>query len=292
MSTKKGLGKGLDVLIRNDVIPETEDKDVSRETLVNINKVEPNRTQPRKNFEEDALDELADSIKQHGIIQPIIVQKHGDMYEIIAGERRWRAARLAGLKQVPVVVKEYSEQEVFEIALIENIQRQDLNPVEEALAYARLVEEYHLKQEEVAERVGKNRVTVTNSLRLLKLDPRVQQMMVDGRITGGHARALLPINDPEEQYKIATKIVDEKNITVRDVEKLVKKLKTEKEKTPEIAATSEDSFIYHDLEEKMKTAIGSKVSIHRKKKDKGRIEIEYYSSDELERIVDMLTRLR
>lgn len=295
MAIKKGLGKGLDSLItdkfdnQRETVNKSSEENVSRETLININKIEPNKSQPRKAFEEDALQELADSIKQHGIIQPLIVQKKGKLYEIIAGERRWRAARLAGLKEVPVLVKDYSDQEVFEIALIENIQREDLNAIEEALAYQRLIEEYKLKQDEVAERVAKSRVAVTNSMRLLKLDKRVQQMLIDDMISGGHARALLSIKDNDEQYNIANLVFDQK-LSVRETEKLVKKITGPK---PEkvVAATTEDSFVYRELEEKMKLIFGSKVEINRKSNNKGKIEIEYYSNEDLERIIDLINTI-
>ncbi len=290
MALKKGLGKGLDSLITEKVVkPEVVkiEENVSRETLVKLNLVEPNKGQPRKNFNEDSLQELADSIKQHGIIEPLIVQKKDKGYEIIAGERRWRAARIAGLKEIPVIVKEYSPQEIFEIALIENIQREDLNPIEEAIAYKKLIEEFQLKQDDVADRVGKSRVTVTNSMRLLKLDERVQQMLIDDMLSGGHARALLSLNDNEQQYQTAVKVFDEK-LSVRETEKLVKKL-LEQQPIPEKKAEErDDSVIYHNLEEKLKEIIGSKVVINRKAKNKGKIEIEYYSSDELERIIDLL----
>ena len=233
--------------------------------------------------------ELADSIKQFGIIQPLIVQEKNGFYEIIAGERRWRAAKLAGLKEVPVIVKDYTDIEVVEISLIENIQRESLNPIEEAIAYKRLLEEFHLKQDEVAERVSKSRATVTNSMRLLKLDERVQQMVIDDMLTTGHARALLGIEDPELQAVTAARVFDEK-LSVREVEKIVKDLqkeKKEKNKEPIV-----EDFIYTDLEEKMKAAVGSKVSIHQKAKGKGKIEIEYYSRDDLERIIDLILNSR
>ena len=251
-----------------------------------ISKVGPNNDQPRKQFDEDALVELADSIKQFGIIQPLIVQEKNGFYEIIAGERRWRAAKLAGLKEVPVIVKDYSDLEVVEISLIENIQRENLNPIEEALAYKRLLNEFNLKQDEVAERVSKSRTAVTNSMRLLKLDERVQQMVIDDMLSTGHARALLGIEDPELQYTTAAKVFDEK-LSVREVEKLVKKIqqgKAEKKKEETI-----HDFIYTDLEEKMKEAVGTKVSIRQNAKGKGKIEIEYYSREDLERIIDIIT---
>ncbi len=292
MSVKKGLGKGLDSLISEKFDTEAvsnEITDVSRETFVKLTQVEPNNGQPRRNFNEDSLQELADSIKQHGVIEPLIVQKKGNVYKIIAGERRWRAARIAGLKEIPVILKEYTDQEVFEIALIENIQREDLNPIEEALAYKKLIDEFGLKQDDVANRVGKSRVAVTNSMRLLKLDERVQQMLVDDMLSGGHARALLSIVNVEQQYQTAMKVFDEK-LSVRDTERLVKKLLEEK---PEILqkADSSSQVIYHDLEEKLKSIIGSKVVINRKANNKGKIEIEYYSTDELDRIVELINRI-
>lgn len=294
---KKGLGKGLDSMIPDKIVHNNSksnkkeiDENVSRETLISINEIEPNKGQPRKNFEEDTLQELADSIKQYGIIQPLILQKTGNYYSIIAGERRWRAARIAGLKKVPAIIKEYTPQESMEIALIENIQRQDLNPIEEALAYQNLIKEFNLKQDEVAERVSKSRVTVTNSMRLLKLDEKVQQMIVDSMISTGHARTLISIENKELQYQIAMKVFDEK-LSVRDTEKLVKKILEAKPDKEEIAVTKEDSFIYQDIEEKMKKLIGTKVSIKRKAKDKGKIEIEYYSTDELERIIELFETL-
>lgn len=292
MAPKKGLGKGLDSLIAKKV-PDTAvaTDDVSRETLLNINQVEPNPNQPRKRFNEDKLQELADSIKVHGIIQPLVVQKEGDRYIIIAGERRWRAARLAGVKEVPVVIRDFTEQELYEVALIENIQRQDLDPIEEANAYSNLIKEHHLTQDEVAERVSKSRVTITNSLRLLKLDPRVQQMVIDELLTGGHARALISIENPEEQFKLANQIFDEK-LNVRQTEKLVKKVLHPKSVITEEPENEADEAIYRDIEENLKTIIGSKVKITRKPGGKGNIEIEYYSTDELDRILDLLRSVR
>ncbi len=287
MAVKKGLGKGLDIMIPEQLVKSSDGKgeDVSRETLIPIRNIEPNKLQPRKRFDEDALQELAESIKQYGIIQPLILQKKDKYYEIIAGERRWRAARLAGLKEVPAIVKDYSPQEVVEIALIENIQREDLNPIEEAVTYQRLIEEFHLKQDEVAERVSKSRAAVTNSMRLLKLDERVQQMLIDEMISSGHARALLTIEDKNVQYILAGRIFDEK-LSVREVEKLVKKVGEEKPKK-DIAATNEDTVIYRDIENKIRSVMGTKVSIHRKNNNKGSIEIEYYSNDELDRIIEL-----
>ena len=262
-----------------------EEKITAGETMVKITKVEPNREQPRKNFNEDALLELAESMKQYGVLQPLLVADRKDYYEIIAGERRWRAAKLAGLKEIPVIIKNYSEQEIVEISLIENIQREDLNPIEEAWAYKRLMEEFHMKQDEIAERVSKSRVAVTNSIRLLKLSDGVQQMLIDDMITSGHARAILAISDADMQMSVATKVFDEK-LSVRETEKLVKSVLEPAAPKKTVTNTAEDA-IYQSLEEKMKSIVGTKVSINRKKNNKGKIEIEYYSQEELERIIDL-----
>ena len=307
---RNGLGKGLDSLIPDkNVKPEAEAKvsvekslknknpktektdsentheNPTGELMLNINEVEPNRGQPRKEFDEDALLELADSVRQYGILQPLIVQKNKGYYEIIAGERRWRAAKLAGLKEVPVIIKEYTSQQVVEISLIENIQRENLNPIEEAMAFKRLLDEFNLKQDEVAERVSKSRTAVTNSMRLLKLDDKVQQMIIDDMISTGHARALLAIDNKEQQYSIATKIFDEK-LSVRETEKLVKSLKNPKKKVEK--EKIEHVFVYNDLIDKMKNVMGTKVNINAKANGKGKIEIEYYSEEELERIYDLI----
>ncbi len=291
----RGLGKGLDSLIPAQV-PKTEpakpeektEDDGAKGIYVKITKVEPNREQPRKNFDEDALQELADSITQYGIVEPLIVQDRKTYYEIIAGERRWRAAKLAGLKEVPVIVRNYSEQEIVEISLIENIQREDLNPIEEAQAYKRLLTEFNLKQDEVAERVSKSRTAVTNSMRLLKLCDEVQQMIIDDMISTGHARALISIEDPEQQYTIAQKVFDEK-LSVRDVEKLVKNLnKPEKAKKEPVTDKALEA-VYQSLEEKLKQALGTKVSISSKGEGAGKLEIEFYTHDDLEKITDLLT---
>lgn len=303
---KSGLGRGLDALFPEKTVqskPKTvktvkEEKKVAVDTkkssqqetsngerMMKISMIEPNREQPRNKFDEDALQELSESIKQYGILQPLLVSDKKDYYEIVAGERRWRAAKMAGLKEVPVVVKEFSTQEIVEISLIENIQREDLNPVEEAMAYKRLIDEFHLKQDEIAERVSKSRTAVTNSMRLLKLDSRVQQMMVDEMISAGHARAILAISDPEQQYNAAMKVFDEK-LSVRETEKLVKSILTPTKKKPVVSNPTEDA-IYESLEEKMKGITGTRVFIHRKKNNKGKIEIEYYSRDDLDRIIDL-----
>lgn len=312
MAVKKGgLGKGLDSLIpsgnprgkksvvsaeqnteKREVVEKIVEKIVEKpvEMKVKIGEVEPNREQPRKKFDEDALLELSESIKQFGILQPLLVQKKDGYYEIIAGERRWRAAKLAGVKEVPVIVKDFTSQEIVEISLIENIQREDLNPIEEALAYKRLMEEFRLKQDEIAERVSKSRTAVTNSIRLLKLDERVQRMVVDEMISTGHARALLAIEDGDDQYTIAMKIFDEK-LSVRETERLVKNLQNPKPKKENVVDTQME-VIYHQLEEKIKSIVGTKVSIHQKNNQKGKIEIEYYSQAELERLIEMFESIR
>ena len=306
---KSGLGRGLDAFfpektsqekpktVRNsrtktntvrEKTTETEPT-VKGETLVKISKVEPNREQPRKKFDEDALLELSESIKLYGVLQPLLVSDKKDYYEIVAGERRWRAAKMAGLKEIPVVIKEFSAQEIVEISLIENIQREDLNPVEEAMAYKNLMEEFHLKQDEIAEKVSKSRTAVTNSMRLLKLDKRVQQMMIDDMISAGHARTLITIEDPDAQYNIATKIFDEK-LSVRETEKLVKLLQKPEVKKEKVEKVN--SFIYKDIEEKMKAILGTKVTVDHKSNNKGKISIEYYSNEELERILYLLESIK
>lgn len=291
----KGLGKGLDSLIPDKVGNIEVSEEVKKtEVLVNINKVEPNREQPRKNFDEDALLELAESIKQFGVLQPLLVQDKDSYYEIVAGERRWRAAKIAGVKEIPVIVKKLTPQEMVEISLIENIQREDLNPIEEAIAYKRLLTEFNLKQDEVAERVSKSRTSVTNSMRLLKLNEKVQQMIIDEMLTTGHARTLLAIEDQEAQYTVALKIFDEK-LSVRETEKLVKKIlkgeNTEKDNL-EDEENKRLRIIYQDIEEKMKQIFGTKVMIKSKNKNKGKIEIEYYDSDQLEHLCEMIQSLK
>ena len=314
---KNGLGRGLDALFpekksavkesvkkatvkteNKTVVPEKTTDDTTEESnrstighkktamIVKISSVEPNVNQPRKQFDEDALLELSESIKQYGVLQPLLVSDKKDYYEIIAGERRWRAAKLAGLKEIPVIVKEFSEQELVEISLIENIQREDLNPVEEEMAYKRLIDEFHLKQDEIAERVGKSRTAVTNAMRLLKLSEKVQQMLIDEMITAGHARAILSIADKEKQESIAMKIFDEK-LSVRETEALVKRMLEPPKTAKKSKFSSAEDAIYESLEEKMKSIMGTRVQIHRKTNDKGKIEIEYYSKDELERIIDL-----
>ena len=315
---KNGLGRGLDAFFpdRTSVVKEPARKTITKTVktekksdvaekqtnptvakkqtadskagamIVKISSVEPNMDQPRKQFDEDALMELSESIKQYGVLHPLLVSDKKDYYEIIAGERRWRAAKLAGLTEIPVIVKEFSEQELVEISLIENIQREDLNPVEEAMAYKRLIDEFHLKQDEIAERVGKSRTAVTNAMRLLKLSEKVQQMLIDEMITAGHARAILSIADKEKQESIAMKVFDEK-LSVRETEALVKRMLEPPKTAKKSKFSSAEDAIYESLEEKMKSIMGTRVQIHRKKNDKGKIEIEYYSKDELERIIDL-----
>lgn len=315
---KNGLGRGLDAFFpdRTSVVKEPARKTITKTVktekksdvaekqtnptvakkqtadskigamIVKISSVEPNMDQPRKQFDEDALMELSESIKQYGVLHPLLVSNKKDYYEIIAGERRWRAAKLAGLTEIPVIVKEFSEQELVEISLIENIQREDLNPVEEAMAYKRLIDEFHLKQDEIAERVGKSRTAVTNAMRLLKLSEKVQQMLIDEMITAGHARAILSIADKEKQESIAMKVFDEK-LSVRETEALVKRMLEPPKTAKKSKFSSAEDAIYENLEEKMKSIMGTRVQIHRKKNDKGKIEIEYYSKDELERIIDL-----
>lgn len=302
MAKRTGLGKGLDSLIpdketsvktnsKEKVVEKVVEKIVEKkvETKIKLTEIEPNRSQPRKNFDEDSLMELADSIKQFGIIQPLVVQKRDGYYEIIAGERRWRASKMAGLKEVPVIIKDYTDEEVVEIGLIENIQREELNPIEEAMAYKRLLKEFNLKQDEIAEKVSKSRVAITNSMRLLKLPDEIQQMIVDEKISSGHGRALLAIEDKNLQLKLAEEFFDN-NLSVREAERLVKLATTQK---PEKKVVKyDDEFIYKDLENSMKEVLGSNVFINRKNKEKGKIEIEYYSSAELERIAELLNKLK
>lgn len=302
MAPKKGLGKGLDSLIA----PKTETKKAVQEVVVekpksehvadaimmDITKVEPNREQPRKTFNEDQLNELAESVKQYGVLSPLLVQDRDTYYEIIAGERRWRAAKKAGLKEVPVIIKHLTEQEIMEISLIENIQREDLNPIEEALAYKRLINEFHMKQDEIAERVSKNRATIANSMRLLKLNEKVQQMIIDDKLNAGQVRPLISVEDPEVQITLAEKIFDEK-LNARDAEKLVKNLQNEKNNQKNVQKINPQLLaVYKDLEEQMKPILGTKIVINPKDEKKGKIEIEYFSQDELDRIIDLIRTIQ
>lgn len=311
---KKGLGKGLGAIFGEDVISREEEEHKIRESarkkgtsdpgntaqedgtpgeqMVKVALIEPNQSQPRKKFDQEQMEELAESIKLHGVLQPLLVQKKDGLYEIIAGERRWRAAKLAGLKEVPVVIRQYTPQESMEVALIENLQREDLNPIEEAKAYQRLIQEFGLKQEEIAAKVAKNRTTITNAMRLLKLDEGIQNMVIENAISSGHARALLGLEDPEMQLKAAKMIMEDK-LSVRETERLVKRLIREAEEKDKPKKQEKNiNFIYQNLEERMKTVMGTKVTIHNKDKNKGRIEIEYYSEAELERIVEMIESIR
>ena len=322
---KRGLGKGLGALFGEDVVEEVkqekseavekrsavrknvgkqetegtsaaekitpEKPEEQKEITIKISKIEPNREQPRKDFDEEQMQQLADSVKKYGILQPLLVQKKGSMFELVAGERRWRAAKLAGLKEVPVVIREYSPQQAMEIALIENVQRADLNPIEEALAYQRLMQEFHLKQEEIAERVSKNRTTITNSMRLLNLTPEVQTMLTEGRITSGHARALLGLEDGKMQLELAKRI-EASHMSVRETEKAVKILTNGKRERKPKKEDEALELIFRDLENRMKTVMGTKVNISRKDRTKGKIEIEYYSESELERIVELIESIR
>ena len=304
MARKGGLGKGLDILIPQGVLKEDAQKEkeqvkVSPEKengdfMVKISMVEPNKEQPRKSFDEAALNELAESIKQHGIIQPLVVVKKDKHYEIVTGERRWRAAQLAGLKTVPVVVKNLTEQEIMEISLIENIQREDLNPIEEAMAYQRLMQEFHMKQDEISQKVCKSRAAIANSIRLLKLDKDVQQMLIYRQITSGHARALLALENLDEQYDLATRIVEE-GLSVRETEELVKLVnepqEEKNEEKKEEPVDEQTKLIYQNYENLLKQVMGTKVSIKNEKNDKGKIEIEYYSLDELERLLDLFQQI-
>ena len=305
MAMKKGLGRGLDMLIPKEEKKEAvqeEKKEASRkepekkseyDMMVPINQIEPNRNQPRKQFDEDAIEELADSIKQFGVIQPLIVKKRDNYYEIIAGERRWRASKKAGIKKVPVIVKDYDEKEILKISLIENLQREDLNPIEEALAYQQLKSEYGLKQDEIATSISKSRTAITNTMRLLKLDERVQKMVMDNLITSGHGRTLIPIENKEVQYQTAVKIMDE-GLSVREAERIVKKMLEDKKQNKEEASLEqqEEQRYLSFFEGKMKDILGSKVTIKNKKNQKGKIEIEYYSKDELERIIDLIQSIQ
>ena len=311
---KGGLGKGIDALISpvsnkevetekviiekpvEKIVEKVVEKIVEKpiELKLKIDEIEPNRLQPRKKFDEDTLQELSESIKQFGLIHSIIVKKKDTYYEIIAGERRWRAARIAGLDEIPVIVKEYTDKESMEIAIVENLQREDLNPIEEAQAYRCLIDEFGLKQDEAAQKVSKSRTAVTNALRLLKLDERVQQMVIDDMLSGGHARTLLAIEDKDEQYNMGMLVFDNK-MSVRETEKLVRDYlkKREIKKEKEIKEDySQMQTIYHQLEERMKNVIGSKVAIHSRNYKKGKIEIEYYSNDELERIIDLIESVK
>ena len=291
---KRGLGKGLNVLFgetgyepeqqasEQKEMPETTDKS---ETTVKISSIIANEKQPRKNFDEEELLQLTESIKQYGVLQPLLVKKDGENYRIIAGERRYRAAKEAGLKEIPVVVRDYTSQQAAEISIIENVQRADLNPMEEAMAYQTLIDEYGLRQEDIADRVSKNRTTITNALRLLKLNDEVQKMLAEGLITEGHAKVLLSLSDGEGQLELANRIMDE-GLSVRETEKIVRALQNKK--APKEEKELSNQSLYHEYEEKLRNRIGTKVRIQRKAEDKGRIEIDYYSDMDLQKILDLI----
>lgn len=289
MALKRGLnkGKGLAALIdtENVGLKGKDAVDKNSVVMLKISQVEPNRNQPRKNFNEDSLQDLAESIKLHGILSPLLVKDRNDYYEIVAGERRWRAANIVGLKEVPVLIGDWTEQEILEISIIENLQREDLNPIEEAQAYDRLIKEFHLTQDEVAEKVSKSRTVIANSVRLLKLTENVQQMLIEDIITAGHARALLGVEDADEQFVLAQRIIDEK-LNVRDIEKIVrnrgKAIKEVKKKANQL------ENVYKDIETRLKNRLSTKVNVTGKEDGTGKIEIEFYSGDELERIIDLI----
>ena len=306
---KKGLGKGLGAIFGEDVVKESKEEtekkakakaeakaaeemdDKGRILMLKLDLVQPNKEQPRKTFDEEKINELAESVKNYGVLQPLLVQKKGSFYEIIAGERRWRAAKAAGLKEVPAVLKEYSKQEAMEISLIENVQRADLNPIEEALGYKQLINEFGLTQEEIAIRVAKSRVAITNTMRLLKLDEQIQNMLIQGVISSGHARALLSLEDTMMQLKAAKEILDKK-LSVRETEKLVRKLLHENSAPQKKINDPVLSAIYADLADQMKRIFGTKVEIHQRNDQKGKIEIEYYSQDELNRLIELIQSIQ
>jgi len=289
MARKRSMGLGLDALITDELEDKIVEQNKHGIMKISINKIEPNINQPRKAFDEDALEDLSDSIKQFGIIQPLLVSDKGTHYEIVAGERRWRAAKKAGLKEIPVIVKTFSDEVILEVSLIENIQRENLNPIEEAIAYQRLIDEFDLKQDAIAEKVSKSRSAIANTLRLLRLSPDVQQMVVDEMISSGHARTLLALVDPKVQLEIASKVFDEK-LSVRETEKLIKLVLNPK-KVKEKKKLELDP-VYKQLEDDVKKILGTKVSILRKDEKLGKIEIEYYSKDELDRIIELLQTIK
>jgi len=280
MINKRGLGKGLGALI-----PENEEEVKNSVIEIKITDIEPNENQPRRVFDDESLADLSESIKEHGVVQPIIVRKVENGYQIIAGERRWKASRLAGKKTIPAIVKDYSNLEVMEIALIENLQREDLNAIEEAFGYKSLIEEYNLTQEEISKQIGKSRSAIANSLRLLLLPQKIKDMITGGKISQGHARALLAIDNEKKQLEIAEKIIDQQ-LNVRQIEKLAKDTK-QKEKVE--APPDKYKIEINQLEEDLKESLGTKVKIYHKN-NKGRIEIEYYSNEDLDRIVSLLEK--
>ncbi|ERK28664.1 ParB/RepB/Spo0J family partition protein [Clostridium intestinale] len=284
MSKKFGLGKGLNALIPNDYEEITEEK--SSQTLISLNDIKANREQPRKSFDNEKILELSQSIKNHGIIQPLILKKKDDFYVIIAGERRWRAAKLAGLKEVPAIIMDITDRELLELSLIENIQREDLNPIEEGKAFKKLLEDFNLTQESLSETLSKSRTSITNTMRLLNLDDRVQDYIIDGVISEGHGRTLLGIKEKDLQYELAQKVIDDK-ISVRELEKIVRNITDIKNEKKLEENIKDLSIYYNDIREKLENYFGTKVNIE-KKKNKGKIEIEYYSEEDLQRILDII----
>ncbi|MCJ7856142.1 ParB/RepB/Spo0J family partition protein [Lachnospiraceae bacterium NSJ-143] len=291
---KSGLGpkgKGLEALFestKKEVLNKPENTDGSV-VLIDINKVEPNRNQPRKHFQEEALEELSESIKNYGVIQPVVVKKNDGYFELIAGERRWRASKIAGLKEIPAIIKEYDENKIFEIALAENLQREDLNPMEEAAGYNKLSQEFGLSQDDIAKRVGKSRSAVANSMRLLNLDSRVQELVKNGKLSPGHARSILPVENAEEQFELAEKIIDEE-LSVRETESLVKRLLERKMKAQPSDSSKFNTDGYNRLEENLRNILGTKVKL-KSGKNKGAIEIEYYSDEDLDRIMGLINKI-
>ena len=283
MGKKFALGKGLSALIPEEM---EEDIEINNNTLISINKIKSDSEQPRKAFDSEKIAELTESIKTHGIIQPLILRKDAeDRYVIVAGERRWRAAKLAGLKEVPAIIMELSDRDILEISLIENIQRQDLNPIEEALAYKRLLNDFEITQEELSKRIGKSRVAISNTMRLTNLDSRVQQYLIEGIITEGHGKVLLTIDDGQIQYELAQQVIDEK-LSVRELERLIKRI-SEKKNDSVSSVDNEINPYYKDIKNQLQNYFGTKVNIS-SKKNRGKIEIEYYSEDDLQRILDII----
>ena len=279
-------GKGLEALFEQK--KEEFESTASNEAvmLIDINKIEPNKSQPRKNFSESSLEELAQSIKQYGVIQPIIVKKSSGGYELVAGERRWRASKIAGIKEIPAIIKDYDEDKLFEIALVENLQREDLNPIEEAMGYSKLSDNFGFSQEEISKRVGKSRSAVANSIRLLSLDDNTQALVKSGKLSAGHARTIIPVDDEKQRLELAERIIEEE-LSVRETENIVKKILESKEKKSAHRVSKFNTESYGKIEENLKNILGTNVKL-KSGKNKGAIEIEYYSDDDLERLMALL----
>ncbi|MBZ2175689.1 ParB/RepB/Spo0J family partition protein [Schnuerera sp. xch1] len=286
-SKKRGLGRGLSALISDESQVDLFHDDVDKGSIINIDisMIEANEEQPRKDFEEKSLEELKESIIQHGVIQPLVVRKKGNKYQIITGERRWRASKAANLKKVPCIIKEIDDKEVIKLALIENLQREDLNPIEEAYAFKGLIEDYDLTQEEVAQSVGKSRSYIANTMRLLKLNKEIIDYIFAGKMSSGHGKALLGVKDNNRRLKIA-KIVVENNLNVRETEKLVNNTKKKKART-KAKPVQKDPFI-EEIEENLMRMLGTKVTLTTNKKG-GKIEVEFYGNEDLDRIIELLT---